>query len=165
VSVVADSSPLIHLSAISALGLVRNVFEDVLIPPSVFQEVVIQGKGRPGTAEVQRAIGDWMRVQSSHSLLPVLEELDLDIGECEAISLASEVRPDHLLMDDRGPVLFARSLGLSVVTTPLLLIAAKQGGVIERVKDHLDALLTTGFWLSDAAYREVLHICNEHPGR
>jgi predicted nucleic acid-binding protein len=161
VSAIADSTPLIHLSAISALGLLQDLFENVSIPPSVFQEVVVQGNGLPGTTEVASAIGDWIQIEPPRSLAAVPEELGLDAGEREAISLALETGSAPLLMDDRGPLLFARSLGIWVVTTPLILIAAKQNRLIGTVKDRLDALRNTGFWMSDVAYWEVLRNCGE----
>jgi predicted nucleic acid-binding protein len=85
----------------------------------------------------------------------------LDIGEWEAISLALEVNPSFLLIDDRRPVSFARLLGIPVATTPLVLLAAKRLRLIGAVKDHLDALRYAGFWLTEAAYREVLRDCGE----
>ena len=160
-STVGDSTPLIHLPAISELALLRDLFTEVSIPPAVLQEVVIRGRGRPGCAEVDSAIGDWITVQSPRLLIPAPAELKLGAGEWEAISLASELGPRYLLMDDREAVEFARSLGIAVLTTPLLLGLAKEVGLIGTVKGRLDALRTTGFWLQERAYQRILQACGE----
>jgi predicted nucleic acid-binding protein len=59
---VADSTPLIHLSRMSSLDLLRDLFRETVIPPRVFEEVVIRGRGRPGTLEVASAscTGFWI---------------------------------------------------------------------------------------------------------
>jgi len=41
--IVADSSPLIHLSRIGRLELLRKVYGTILIPRGVWEEVVTEG--------------------------------------------------------------------------------------------------------------------------
>jgi len=48
---VSNSSPLIHLSMVGRISLLRR-FSSIYIPPAVWQEVVEQGGSRPGTAEI-----------------------------------------------------------------------------------------------------------------
>jgi predicted nucleic acid-binding protein len=42
-AVVADSSPLIYLAALSDFYFLKELFGSVLIPPAVYREVVRQG--------------------------------------------------------------------------------------------------------------------------
>ena len=80
--VVVDSSVLISLSAISQLELLRKRFPEVTIPQAVQQEVVIEGKGQPGSREVQAS--SWISVQEVHDRSFVrLLEAELDPGESE----------------------------------------------------------------------------------
>ncbi|MEB3788864.1 MAG: hypothetical protein GSR72_03105 [Desulfurococcales archaeon] len=58
--VVSDSSPLIHLSQIGRLSLLKDLFGDLLIPLAVYREVVVEGRGRPGSDEVRGA--SWIGV-------------------------------------------------------------------------------------------------------
>jgi len=88
-------------------------------------------------------------------------EEELDAGEWQSISLAIETRAEALLLDDRGAVEFARSLGLPVLTTPLLLLNAKTAGLISSVRERLDALRETGFWLKDEDYMTILKVSGE----
>lgn len=59
-TVVSNSSPLIHLSQIGRLSLLREFFGELLIPPAVYREVVVEGRGRPGSREVREA--SWIKV-------------------------------------------------------------------------------------------------------
>ncbi len=132
-----------------------------MLPPSVVDEVVVRGRGRPGAAEVENAIGDWISIQTPRVSMPAPPELDLGPGEREAISLALEIEPRYLLMDDREPVGLARSLGIPVLTSPSLLSLAKEAGLIPTVRDRLDALRTAGFWLQERVYQNILQACGE----
>jgi len=56
--VVADSSPLIHLSQIGRLNLLREFFDELLIPPAVYREVVLEGQGTAGLERGERSLLD-----------------------------------------------------------------------------------------------------------
>ena len=82
--VVADASLLIALSSLSRLSLLKDRFpEGIMIPPSVWREVVEQGHGRPGAEAVRTA--DWIRVEEVvESDYARLLDTTLDEGEAEA---------------------------------------------------------------------------------
>jgi predicted nucleic acid-binding protein len=52
-TVIANASPLIHLSAIRHLDLLPALFGRVIVPEEVYAEVVIKGAGRPGSREAE----------------------------------------------------------------------------------------------------------------
>jgi predicted nucleic acid-binding protein len=53
VKVVVNATPLIALSLVNQLELLLNqLFDEVLVPPAVYHEVVIQGAGQPGASEL-----------------------------------------------------------------------------------------------------------------
>jgi hypothetical protein len=52
---VSDSSTLIHLARLGRLELLREFYDQMLIPPAVWEEVVEQGHGRAGAREVEHA--------------------------------------------------------------------------------------------------------------
>jgi len=82
-------------------------------------------------------------------------------GEWEAITLAIEVGAGAILIDDRPARRLAETAGLSVIGTLGLLLAAKQTGLITRVRPELDKLLETSFFLGQQLYDELLHIAGE----
>jgi predicted nucleic acid-binding protein len=49
--VVSDSSTLISLAVIGRFSLLQSLYQTILIPPAVWDEVVVQGAERPGANE------------------------------------------------------------------------------------------------------------------
>ena len=60
--IVTNSTPLIELSKINQLDLLRKVYGAICIPEEVYIEVVVEGTGKPGAAEVKAA--EWIYCQS-----------------------------------------------------------------------------------------------------
>ena len=163
--VVADAGPLIHLSAIGQLDLVRRLSPEVLVPAAVFHEVVVVGVGLAGAAEVASAT--WIRVVSPtrSDVVAALLATGLHVGESEAISLAVERRADRLLIDERQGRLTAEGMGLSVVGSVGVLIAAKLRGEIDAMAPLLAALRASGLWLSEDLVARALLAVGEGPSR
>ena len=162
--VVADAGPLIHLAAIGQLDLVRRLSPAVLVPRAVFDEVVVVGAGLPGAAEVGAAT--WITVVSPANLevLATLLAGGLHRGEAEAIAVAVERRADRLLIDERQGRLTAEALGVPVVGSVGVLIAAKVRGDIAAIAPLLLALRSSGLWVSDALVSAVLASVGEGLG-
>ena len=62
-TVISDSTPLIHLSAVSDVSLLRDLFGTIVIPEAVFHEVVTAGKRRAGAYDVAATVGAWIKVE------------------------------------------------------------------------------------------------------
>jgi len=56
--VVSNSSPLIALSRINKLSLLQDLFEQVIIPSGVYNEIVERGRDKKGSKEVKSA--EWI---------------------------------------------------------------------------------------------------------
>ncbi len=158
--VVSDSSPLIHLSQIGRLNLLRKLFGELLIPPAVYHEVVVEGRERPGSREVREA--SWIKVVGvRNEYLKKILKLLLDEGEAEAIVLALEANASLVLLDDREARLQAKRLGLRVTGTLGILLRAKKLGLIKSLREELNKLKETGFRISKSLEEEVLKVANE----
>ncbi|MBK8426908.1 MAG: hypothetical protein IPL27_13470 [Lewinellaceae bacterium] len=96
--VVSDTSPLINLAVIDHLWLIPKIYDQIIIPPAVFNEIVIEGAGEPGAAEIQSAVWVSVKICTPSPLLRQLM-LDLDPGEAESIALAVEIGADRILID------------------------------------------------------------------
>ncbi len=48
--VVGNATPLIALSLINRLDLLPALFEEIVVPRAVYEEIVVQGGGRVGAA-------------------------------------------------------------------------------------------------------------------
>jgi len=152
--VVADSSVLISLSAINQLELLRKRFSEVTIPRAVQEEVVIEGKGQPGSQEVQSS--KWIRVQevNDQSFVRLLE-MELDRGESEAIALARELKADLVLLDEKDARLRGKRVGLRILGTIGILIWAKKTGHISSLQAQLNALQ------DEAKFRISVELCEQ----
>jgi predicted nucleic acid-binding protein len=93
--VVSNASPLVGLASIRQFDLLKQLYGKVHIPEAVWQEVVVDGAGQPGSTEVENA--KWIKryqvadTRLVHSLLQYLDE-----GESEAIVLPSSQKPSYL---------------------------------------------------------------------
>ena len=159
---VANSSVLIALSVVGQLDLLHRRFPDgILVPRSVWREVVETGKGQAGSREV--ASSSWISVcdVKDQDLVAVLR-MSLDEGEAEAIALCREQPVTLVLLDEKDARRAARRLGLSVLGTVGILIWAKRAGWVHSLQKQLDALQTQGkFRLSLSVYHQALRAVGE----
>jgi len=91
--VLSNSTPLIYLTKMGELNLLRDLFAEVIVADKVFEEVVVQGAGKPGSEEVQKA--DWIKrksVVNKAEVQKLKEEELLDAGEAETLTLARELK-------------------------------------------------------------------------
>ncbi|MCS7281929.1 MAG: DUF3368 domain-containing protein [Anaerolineae bacterium] len=137
------------MSLTGHLSILRAHFEQVVVPVSVYEEVVLRGKGRPGASEVEKA--DWIVVKEplgKPSLPPAL--LGLGPGELDTILLAQELKADWVLMDDKLGRKVAHALGLRVKGTLGVLLTAYQTGLLTRemAEKAIDTLSKSPVWVS-----------------
>ncbi len=162
--VVSDAGPLIHLAAIGRMDLVVKLTPTITIPEAEWREVVVTGSGLPGSSEVESA--DWIQVVTPNrlDLVSSLEAGGLDRGESEAIAVAVEREADLLLIDERQGRSTAAAMGLTVVGTIGIVVAARERGDIAAVAPMLAELRASGLWLSDVLVERVLRALGEAVG-
>lgn len=147
--VVANAGPLIVLAAVGQLDLVGQLYGQVLVPETVFEEVTSAGAGRPGATELPAAA--WaVRTKVDPPPDPLLAQ-DLGRGEAEAIALAVRRGARLVLLDDRrARQIAAVAYGLRVKGAPGILVAAKQRGLVGSVPPFLEQMRATGYFLAPA---------------
>jgi len=161
VILVLDSSALITLAKIGRLQLLRQLAKDVVVPYAVFDEVVRRGGGRPGQTEVAQA--SWISRRRIRDRTAVARlETELARGESEAIVLAREIAADFVILDDARARQIAELQGVRVTGLLGLLVFAKEQGLAEAVKPILDELVTAGFYVAEAIYRNVIETAGEN---
>lgn len=141
--VVADSSPIIALINIGCVDVLPEIFERVAIPPQVAAE--LGDLKRPG--EVRDFVAQLPAWLSIHVLRALEAIPGLHLAECEAINLASELRADLLLIDERDGRRAAGVRKLAFTGTIGVLERAATHGLID-LKDAFDRLKETDFWVS-----------------
>ena len=158
--VVSNSSPLIHLAKIGKLNLLKYLFSEIIVPETVYKECVVEGGNRNDAVKIAEA--RWMKVQKikDENLKRALM-MELDEGESEAIVLALEESADLILLDDYDARRVARSFGLKVSGTIGILIKAKREGNIKSLKDEIEKLMKTGFWIGRELFERLLRESEE----
>jgi uncharacterized protein len=161
---ISDSSTLIHLARVGHLGLLREFYGQVTVPPAVWREVVEEGEGRPGAREVEEAQrSGWLSVvaPANTSLLRLLDR-EINEGEAEVIALALEQAPEVILLDESDARRVAEVYGVPKTGVVGLLIRARIAGKISSLRSELDRLRRdAGFWITDDLQRQALEAVGE----
>lgn len=162
ITVVSNSSPIIHLAKIDQLNLLSDFFGELIIPPAVYSECITEGKGRPEVARIKQA--SWLRVVpvANQNLITLLNA-EIDRGEAEAIALALETQAALILLDDADAREKARLYHLKMTGLLGILLRARKSGKIALLSEKLDALRNTGFWLSARLTDRLLREVGESP--
>lgn len=156
--VVSDTSPITNLFQIGRLQLLRELFDDVIIPRAVAIEIEFLDSNRNILLQNQ-----WIRIVelSDRKLLDDLTD-ELDPGEAEAIALAIQLGADAVLIDETLGRAEAVRRGLDVTGVVGILIRAKHKELIPRVKPEIDRLVTeAGFWLDPKFIENTLRTIDE----
>ena len=159
--VVSDTSPVLNLARIGRLELLPLLYDEVLIPSAVYEELTASKHDLPPGIDV--ALASWLIVATAtnHKLVQELRE-NLDPGEAEAIVLAIERHADLLLVDERRGRRTAVAAGLAVTGLLGLVAKAKRTGLIDVAKPLLDDLIQIArFWIGPDLYAEVLTALGE----
>ena len=144
--VIVNSTPLITLSKINRLELLKELYGEITIPEAVFHEVTAKNDG------IKRKLlesGAWVHVQQiSDDSDKRMYKAKLHDGEVEVMILAQEVKADLVIIDDNAARKTAIYLGLPLTGTIGVLLRAKEKGMIPRVMPLVENLEQNGMYVS-----------------
>lgn len=158
--VIVNSTPIILLSNINQLELLKQLYETITIPQAVYDEVTT----KPDSAcQNLKNHFDWIKVEKIRNpIQKKMYEAKLHDGEVEVMILAQEEpKADLVILDDNSAKKTAKFLELSVTGTLGVLVKAKQLNYIEKVKPLMDALIANGFFVTQNVYSMVLEQAGE----
>jgi predicted nucleic acid-binding protein len=161
--VVSDTSPLSNLAIVGYLSILKQIYNQVIIPQGVAEELINASDEENLIAGVLSL--NWIEVipaKNQNLISELRNNYNLDRGEAEAIALAIELNADELLIDERLGRREAIRLGLPITGVLGILLVAKQRKLIPAVQPVMDALITqAGFRVSSQLYTEILKAANE----
>jgi len=168
--VACDSGPLIHLSRVGQIQLLRRLFDSVLIPSSVYRETVLEAKAlrKPGVSAIERAIDEgWIKVidmgPSEVDLVKKLAENEsIEAEDAEVIFLAQK-HSTSLVTNDRWLIKIAVSLGIDALWTTTLILSAVKKKIVTKNQGRnvLRKLVLSGLHLRTDVYEAILSTLEE----
>lgn len=155
--ILCNAGPLIALSMVESLAVLKRLYRRVLVPEAVFREVVDSGAGRVSSREIQSA--PWIEILRSEPTAEPLLASELGAGEAAVIAAAHRLGAKLVLLDERRARRIAeQAYDLRVKGSAGILVAAKRAGLIPSVRPLLESMSSQGYFLSrrliDAAARE-----------
>lgn len=168
-AIASDSSPLIALARIKRLGLLKELYKEVVIPPAVKVECVDKGKafGAQDAYEIERGIAEgWIKVLPLQRawvdrVKRMMQRAEIGPGEAEALIVAKE-KGVPVILDDAEARAIARSSGLEFMGTLMVPYEAFVGQVIS-YKEFVGILtdLSKVLWVSPAVIAEMFRRAEE----
>lgn len=160
--VVSNSSPLFYLYLLGRLDLLQKLYTEIWIPNAVYREMVLRGKDKGRAQAIDNA--KWINLtvlKSSSKATDLCRKTGLDRGESETICLAFEKKADIVLIDERDAREYAENQGLYVMGVVGILLTAKAGKFLSKIKPDLEKLRTTNFRMSHQLYEYALKKAKE----
>jgi len=158
--VICNTGPLIALSMIDRIDILRHLFEFVAIPEAVHKEILEGGPINAGLLNYRKA--EWIKVEALSKPVDPLLRTSLDSGEAAVIGLARESNENLILVDERKARKIARTVyGLHVIGSARVLVEAKRRGLSDNVGVALQAMQDGGYWIGDSIVDAALKQAGE----
>jgi len=151
--IVSDTTAITNLFQIGQIDILRQLYEQVIIPLSVKNELDVIPSQK---VFLERT--DWIKVEqvSNQSLKNELLET-LDVGEAKAIVLTIEKNADCLIIDEKMGREVAKSYNVSIIGMLGILIEAKKQNIVFSIKPLLgDLIEIPRFRISPSLYKRIL---------
>ncbi|MCL2662746.1 MAG: DUF3368 domain-containing protein [Oscillospiraceae bacterium] len=160
--VVVNSTPLILLSNIGHLDLLKKLYNKVFIAEAVYHEVTEGGTDKRKNVDFisQNKWIEVTKIQNDNARKTFVTSLH--IGEVETMILAMEKSADLCILDDLLARKHAKRLNIKIVGTLGVLIAAKKMKHINEIKPFLDQLISNGMFISNSLYSIALSTADEN---
>ena len=150
--VVSDATPIISLAKLEMLHILSRLYDEVLLPKAVYDEVCRNQTFAVEAAAIQKCIFVKVRIVKCEQSVKFLRATGLDLGESEAIVLADSLADSLLLMDERKGRQIALNMGIQIIGTLGILLHAKRLGLVPHIKPLLDTLLRANIRISESLY-------------
>jgi hypothetical protein len=158
-TIICNSGPLIALVSIDCLYILSRLYQRIIIPNAVYQEVT---SSKDLTGSQQIAQESWIEKKSLNSSPDRLLRAELGAGESEVITLAMELNASKVLIDERKARRIAKLIySLNITGTGGLLVRAKQNDIIKEVRPLLERMKANGYYLSDRLVSRIAQEAGE----
>lgn len=157
--VVSDTSPLVCLVHLNKLYFLEELFNKVLIPDSVYNELL----SSQIINENFLSINSFIKIKNPKDTGLVNNLMQhLDIGEAESIVLSIEEKPAFLIIDEAYGREIALLYNLPIKGTLGIFLLAKEKKILSEIKPLIDILQQEiNFRINPSLLQLVLKQANE----
>ncbi|MDD5434863.1 MAG: DUF3368 domain-containing protein [Nitrospira sp.] len=160
--VVCDTNIIIDFSKIGQLNLIKEVFDEVLIPHEVKEELMAGEADGVEDADLKKVLTEWISIKTIKDRFAYENlKIHIDKGEAASIILYKETNADLLAINDLKARGIARALEVRIIGTLGILLLAKDRGLINEIKPIMEKLRTIGAYISSSLYNRILKDAGE----
>ena len=154
-AIVTNTTPLVALAVgTGSLDILRILYDRVVVPREVDDEIHAIGSDAPGVAAFDRA--GWLeRLGAPTAITPYLRNT-LDRGEASVIQIALDLQIPLVCIDESVGRRVARLSGLTLTGSIGVLIKARQRGYEVSIPQAIERMREHGIWLSADVVRYAL---------
>ena len=167
--VIADTTPIITLMKLQRLDLLEKLFDTVIVPNAVYEELTSNSNY---LTEVQMVVEcpflKRCAVSDRQSIKILREVVGLDAGESEAIALAEENNADLLIIDERKGRRIAKQMELKITGTIGILLQAFDCKILseEEILSCSERLRNSRIRISDSLFELIrVHVKTHMPDK
>jgi predicted nucleic acid-binding protein len=154
--VIADTGPLIALSRIDSLDLLRGLFGQVLVTEEVRDEA-LPAADYPGKTIIAHAFdAGWLVCPGPFETSWQPTNPGIDPGERSTIAAAVQIPGCLLIIDDRAGRAEAKSHHVAIIGTAAVIGLAKLQGLIPAARPVLERLRPVGYFIHPQIIEAVL---------
>jgi predicted nucleic acid-binding protein len=149
---IINASPIIFLAKIQMIEHLPDLFDEIIIPTGVFNEVIAHDD------EASRWIKNCGKqyLCEPGSIPGSIYAWDLGRGETEVIASALDVKDCAVGLDDQAARSCALSYQLKIIGTIGLILHAQKTGVISDGEPYLNKLIESGYRISESLLQHAL---------
>lgn len=152
---IINASPIISLSRIDSLDIIKEIYPEFIVPVGVYEEIMAY--------KYEDKAKEWCsHLLDSHffktEISPLIASWDLGKGESEVLSLAYKYKNSGVVLDDKLARNCAKVYNFPLHGTIGLIIRAKQLSVVGDLKYHLYKLKKSGFRISETVINKAIEI-------
>ena len=155
---VADSSSLIALSICNHLNLLDMLFDKVIVPEAVYNELTLNNK--PESERLKDYLLDKVSRKDINKYL--INDAHLGKGELEAIALYKAINADFLIIDDKVARKTAVINNIKITGSMGVLLFAKKKGYIKTLSPCIESLKRSNIRISESLIKKILQEANEN---
>ena len=155
---VSNTSSLIYLGKLEILNLAKNIFNKIIIPEEVINELF--KNDYPENNYIKKELGNLIEIRK----VSKYQNIPIDLGEKSAISLCLEKNIKVFISDDKKAREYAEKIGIKIIGVIGIIIYNLQKNKITKnqSKELIKKLIQAGCHISTELYLEIITLIEEH---